>query len=236
MTESKRTARTFRWTSSINVSLGFSTGVATGVMTGGATGGRTPENWAASREKGPDPNADQISSAHPWDKPARSPFSSACGANTERAEEGDTEVAGRGLRSDGIFSFSVLASGKVFGMCFRSVAPSGKLHLQKPSVPPSSVPSVFRAASRFSKESSLTDWHSGQSPARRAKWPRHGGKWKAFHALGRHAAAKGLAALQNTRHWLRTLQSPRQASPPTLRFPQHGFVLDKRPRGPKLGA
>ena len=164
MTESKRTARTFRWTSSINVSLGFSTGVATGVMTGVATGGRTPENWAASREKGPDPNADQISSAHPWDKPARSPFSSACGANTERAEEGDTEVAGRGLRSDGIFSFSVLASGKVFGMCFRSVAPSGKLHLQKPSVPPSSVPSVFRAASRFSKESSLTDRHSGQPP------------------------------------------------------------------------
>ena len=141
------------------------------------------------------PNADQTSSAHPWDKPARSPFSSACGANTERAEEGDTEVAGRGLRSDGIFSFSVLASGKVFGVCFRSVIPSGKLHLQKPSVPPSSVPSVFRAASRFSKESSLTDRHSGQSPARRAKGMWHEGSCESFHALNGRTAAKGLAAL-----------------------------------------
>ena len=164
MTESKRTARTFRWTSSIIISLGFSTGVATGVMTGVATGGRTPENWAASREKGPDPNADQISSAHPWDKPARSPFSSACGANTERAEEGDTEVAGRGLRSDGIFSFSVLASGKGFGVCFRSVAPLRQTPPQKTLRASFLRPLRVSRREPVSKESSLTDRHSGLSP------------------------------------------------------------------------
>ena len=109
----------------------------------------------------PAPNADQISSAPPWGKPACSALLSLLPAaqNTERAEEGDTESLQGGasrvqkcpsqafvLRFPGAKSPPTNAPSKI-SPCLRV-----------------SVPSVFGAAGLSLKEKSLSDQHSDQPP------------------------------------------------------------------------
>ena len=77
---------------------------------------------------------------------------------------------------------------------------------------------------------SLSDQHSGQSPARRAKRSRNEGKCKALHALCRHTAAKGLAALPpktRERTSFTLYQSGSRFSVASRKFPSH-MVARKR--------
>jgi hypothetical protein len=99
------------------------------------------------------PNADQISSAHPWDKPARSPFSSACGA----------KHGARGGRIHGDFPGRGFALPKppsqAFGRRFSGAKspPTNAPSKNSPSLR-ASFPSVFGAAGPSPKGKSLTGY------------------------------------------------------------------------------
>ncbi len=85
--------------------------------------------------KGPAPNADQISSAHPWNNPARSPFSSACGV----------KHGARGGRRHGDFPWRSFALPKtslsrVWPAFFGCEVSSNKRSIQKLSVSPCLLP------------------------------------------------------------------------------------------------
>ena len=108
-------------------------------------------------EKGPDPNADQISSAPPWNNPARSPFSSACGAkHGARGGRRHGDVPGRS------FALPKTSLSRVWPAFFGCEVSSNKCSIQKLSVPPS--PPCLAPQAPSIKGKALSDQHSGQTP------------------------------------------------------------------------
>ncbi len=121
--------------------------------------------WNGDSFKGSVPNADQISSAHPWNNPARSPFSSACGA----------KHGARGGRRHGDFpgrSFALpkTSLSRVWPAFFGCEVSSNTRSIQNSPCLRASFPSVFGAAGPSIKGKALSDQHSGQTPPEPGEW------------------------------------------------------------------